>query len=227
MKPLTFAIMVQIAIALGLIWCPAIEIPIRTKLERFVAEICGLNCTSSTSVDTSIGTIAIHVMSKMDNCLFYRITEDIVLFDDDTLIFSKRQKDIDQFVVRMNNHYELTLDTKADSFLVGINISNNDDTTVTPPTEPKLLQKLFKEHPERPARRKATRTHMAHNKTARALDVLNEESTRHHHGCKQVYLAIRRRIYSQTFLSIQFEDGGQIDLHIIFNLHMYVPCTRF
>ena len=42
----------------------------------------------------------------------------IVLFVDDTLIFSKRQQDIDhQFVVRMNHHYELTLDTKADSFL--------------------------------------------------------------------------------------------------------------
>ena len=63
-------------------------------------------------------------MSKMDNCLFYKITEEettfIVLFVDDTLI--------DQFVVRMNNHYELTLDTKADSFL-GINIGHNPDGT--------------------------------------------------------------------------------------------------
>jgi hypothetical protein len=69
-------------------------------------------------------------MSDMDNnCLFYRITEKetafIVLFVDDTLKFSKRQQDIDQFVVKMNNYYELTLDTKADSFL-GINISHND-----------------------------------------------------------------------------------------------------
>ena len=53
---LTFAFMIQIAIALGLIWCtadikatylnvprPAGEIPILTKLERFVAEICGLD----------------------------------------------------------------------------------------------------------------------------------------------------------------------------------------
>jgi hypothetical protein len=202
--------MVQIAIALGLIWCPAIEIPIRTKLERFVAEICGLNCTSSTSVDTSIGTIAIHVMSKMDNCLFYRITEDIVLFDDDTLIFSKRQKDIDQFVVRMNNHYELTLDTKADSFLVGINISNNDDTTVTPPTEPKLLQKLFKEHPERPARRKATRTHMAHNKTyLRLLGLL-------------MYLTKSRPdiIMAASKYTWQYDDEYTLKLFFPFNLKM-------
>jgi hypothetical protein len=54
-KPLTFAFMVQIAIAKGLIWCtadikaaylnvprPAGEIPILTNLEPFVADICGL-----------------------------------------------------------------------------------------------------------------------------------------------------------------------------------------
>jgi hypothetical protein len=75
-------------------------------------------------------------MSNMDNCLFYKITEEettfiIFMFVDDTLIFiSKRQQDIVQFVVRMNNHYKLTLDTKVDSFL-GINITHNDDETVT------------------------------------------------------------------------------------------------
>ena len=47
-----------------------------------------------------------YVMSKMDNCLFYRVTDVettfIVLFVDDTLIFSKRQEDIDQFSARLN-----------------------------------------------------------------------------------------------------------------------------
>ena len=42
-----------------------------------------------------------YVMSKMDKCLFYRVTDVettfIVLFVDDTLVFSKRQEDIDQF----------------------------------------------------------------------------------------------------------------------------------
>jgi hypothetical protein len=55
-KPLTFTFMIQIAIALGLIWCtadikaaylnvprPAGEIPILTNLELFIAEICGLD----------------------------------------------------------------------------------------------------------------------------------------------------------------------------------------
>ena len=75
-----------------------------------------------------------YIMSSMDNCLFYKIiTEEeitfIVLFVDDTLLSSKRQIDIDQFVVCMNRHYELTLDTKADSFL-GINIiGHNEDGT--------------------------------------------------------------------------------------------------
>ena len=49
-----------------------------------------------------------YIMSSMDNCLFYKITEEeitfIVLFVDDTLIFSKRQADINQLVVCMNRH---------------------------------------------------------------------------------------------------------------------------
>ena len=84
---------------------------------------------------------------NMDNCLFYKITEEeitfIILFVDDTLIFRKRQ-----------------LDIKADSFL-GINIGHNEDGTVTL-TQPKLLQKLFKEQPDNPASTmpKCRRTHM-------------------------------------------------------------------
>jgi hypothetical protein len=50
-------------------------------------------------------------MRKMDNCLFYRVndveTTFIVLFVDDTLtlIFSKRQEDIDQFSARLINRH--------------------------------------------------------------------------------------------------------------------------
>jgi hypothetical protein len=73
-------------------------------------------------------------MSKMDNCLYYRVndvveTTFIVLFVDDTLIFSKGQEDIDQFSARLIRHYELMLDAKADSFLE-IHIEHNDDGTV-------------------------------------------------------------------------------------------------
>jgi hypothetical protein len=86
-------------------------------------------------------------MSKMDNCRVNDVeTTFIVLFVDDTLI-------IDQFSARLNRHYELTLDAKADSFL-GIHIEHNDDGTVLL-TQPKLLQKLFKEYPEKINKRKA------------------------------------------------------------------------
>jgi hypothetical protein len=188
-KPPTFAFMMQIAIAMRLIWFtadikaaylnvlrPAGEIPILTKLEPFVAEICELDPNHLYRIDKCLYGLPDsgryfyrhyrdalieegYVMSNMDNCLFYKITEEktpfIVLFVDDTLIFSKRQLDIDQFVVSMNRHYELTLDTKADSFL-GINIGHGAGTL----TQPKLLQKLFKEHPEQPSGHKArTSTH--------------------------------------------------------------------
>ena len=191
-KPLTFAFMMQIAIAMQCIWCtadikaaylnvprPKGEIPILTKLEPFVAEICELDPNQLYRIDKCLYglpdsgrhfyrhyrdalVIEGYTMSRMDSCLFYKVTDEettfIVLFVDDTLIFSKRQVDIDQFALRMNNHYELTLDAKADSFL-GINIDHNTDGTVTL-TQPKLLQKLFKEHPEKPTRRKArTPTH--------------------------------------------------------------------
>jgi hypothetical protein len=160
-KPLTFACMMQIAIARGLIWCtadikaaylnvprPAGEIPILTKLEPFVAEICELdpNQLYLYGLPDSGRHFYRHyrdalieegyIMSNIYNCLFYKITEKettfiIVLFVDDTLIFSKRQFDIGQFVVSMNRSYELTLDTKADLFLNINIIGHNEDGTVT------------------------------------------------------------------------------------------------
>ena len=181
--------MMQIAIAMVLIWCtadikaaylnvprPAGEIPILTKLEPFVAEICELDPNQLYRIDNCLYALPDSgrhfyrhyrdalieeacIMSNMDNCLFYKTTEEettfIVLFVD-ILIFSKHQLDMDQFVVSMNRHYELTLDTKADSFL-GINIGHNEDGTVTL-TQPKQRQKLFKEHPEEQTSRRKART---------------------------------------------------------------------
>ena len=92
-------------------------------------------------------------MSKIDNCLFCRVTDVettfVVLFVKGTLIFSKRQADIDQFSARLNRQY---VDVKTDSFLA-INIEHRDDRTLI--TQPKLLQKLFKEHPKKIGKRKA------------------------------------------------------------------------
>jgi hypothetical protein len=209
-KPLNFAFMMQIAVTLDCIWCtadiksayfnvqrPTGEIPILTKLEPFVAEICGLPVQQLYRIDKCLyglpdsgshfyrhyrdALIAEgYVMSKMDNCLFYRVndveTTVIVLFVDDTLIFSKRQEDIDQFSARLNRHYEiLTLDAKADSFL-GIHIEQRDDGTVLL-TQPKLLQKLFKEHPEKIGKRKArTPSHSYGPAPAHNATIIKEQS---------------------------------------------------
>ena len=208
-KPLTFAFMMQIAVTLDCIWCtadiksaylnvprPTGEIPILTKLEPFVAEICDLPVQQLYRIDKCLyglpdsgrhfyrhyrdALIAEgYVMSKMDNCLFYRVndveTTFIMLFVDDTLIFSKRQEDIDQFSARLNRHYELTLDPKAGSFL-GINIEHLDDGTVLL-TQPKLLQKLFKEHPEKIGKRKArTPTHPYGPAPAHNATIVKEQS---------------------------------------------------
>ena len=48
-------------------------------------------------------------------------------------------------MTRMGNHFEVTLDEKADSFL-GIHFERNPDGSTTL-TQPKLLHKLFKEYP--------------------------------------------------------------------------------
>jgi hypothetical protein len=130
-KPLTFAFMMQIAVTLDCIWCtadiksaylnvprPTGEIPILTKLEPFVTEICDLPVQQLYRIDKCLYGLPDsgrhfyrhyrdalitegYVMSKMDKCLFYRVndveTTFIVLFVDDTLIFSKHQEDIDQF----------------------------------------------------------------------------------------------------------------------------------
>ena len=120
-KPLTFAFMMQIAIALGLIWCtadikaaylnvprPAGEIPILTRLEPFVAEICGLDPNQLYRIDKCLyglpdsgrhfyrhyrdALIAEgYVMSNMDNCLFYKITE-----EETTFIIRRRHPSIQQ-----------------------------------------------------------------------------------------------------------------------------------
>ena len=103
-KPLTFAFMMQIAIAMGLIWCtadikaaylnvlrPAGEIPILTKLEPFVAEICGLDPNQLYRIDKCLYGLPDSdrhfyrhyrdalieegcIMSNMDNCLSYLST---------------------------------------------------------------------------------------------------------------------------------------------------------
>ena len=104
-KPLTFAFMMQIAVTLDCIWCtadiksaylnvprPSRAIPILTKLEPFVADIYDLHIQQLYRIDKCLyglpdsghlfyrhyrdALIAEeYVMSKMDNCLFYRVND--------------------------------------------------------------------------------------------------------------------------------------------------------
>ncbi len=88
-------------------------------------------------------------MSAFDNCLFYRITQTettyIIVYVDDTFIFSNSQVYIDNVITSIGKHYEVTLDREATSFL-GLHLAHNTDGTVTI-TQPKLLAKLFSLHP--------------------------------------------------------------------------------
>ena len=85
-------------------------------------------------------------MSAFDNCLFYRTTATtettyIIVYVDDTFIFSNSAANIDTVITSIGNHYEVTLDRDATSFL-GLNLNHNPDGTVTI-TQPKHLLKLF------------------------------------------------------------------------------------
>jgi hypothetical protein len=90
-------------------------------------------------------------MSAFDNCLFYRInnteTTYIIVYVDDTFIFSNLQAHIDAVITNIRKYYEVTLDRDATSFL-DLNLAHNDDGTVTI-TQPKLLIKLFALYPPR------------------------------------------------------------------------------
>ena len=90
-------------------------------------------------------------MSAFDNCLFYRITATettyIIVYVDDTFIFSNSLAHIDNVIENVGKHYEVTLDRDTTSFL-GLNLTHNLDGTVTI-TQPKLLTKLFSIYPPR------------------------------------------------------------------------------
>jgi hypothetical protein len=90
-------------------------------------------------------------MSAFDICLFYRTTATettyIIVYVDDTFIFSNSEANIEAVITNIDKHYDVTLDRDATSFL-GLNLAHNTDGTVTI-TEPKLLTKLFSLYPPR------------------------------------------------------------------------------
>jgi hypothetical protein len=137
-----------------------------TTLEPHIATVCGLNPAQEYRITNALyglpdsGRIFYlhykkaliaegYLMSVFDNCLFYRIspteTTYIIVYVDDTFIFSNSQANIDTVITNIGTHYEVTLDRDATSFL-GLNLSHNSDGTVTV-TQPKLLTKLFALYP--------------------------------------------------------------------------------
>ena len=88
--------------------------------------------------------------SKHDPCLFYRVnTEEttyVCLFVDDTFVFSNSEANLDKFLKSMEKHYQVSLDTTAESFL-GVHFNHLSDGSVLM-TQPKLMQKVLKEYPK-------------------------------------------------------------------------------
>ena len=139
-----------------------------TTLEPHIANACGLDPTQEYRIVNALYGLPdsgrlfyLHykrallaegyLMSAFDNCLFYRITPTettyIIVYVDDTFIFSNSLDNIDNVITNIGKHYEVTLDREATSFL-GLNLAHNDDGTVTI-TQPKLLAKLFALYPPR------------------------------------------------------------------------------
>ena len=151
-----------------------------TTLEPHIATVCGLDPSQEYRIANALyglpdsGRIFYmhykaallaegYLMSQFDQCLFYRITPTettyIIVYVDDTFIFSNSLANIDQVITNVGKHYEVTLDRDASSFL-GLSLAHNPDGTVTI-TQPKLLQKLFSLYPPRitPGSSKSLPTH--------------------------------------------------------------------
>jgi hypothetical protein len=139
-----------------------------TTLEPHIATVCGLDPNQEYRIANALYGLPdsgrlfyLHYkkallaegysMSAFDNCLFFRITATettyIIVYVDDTFIFSNSQEGIDAVITNVGHHYEVTLDRDATSFL-GLSLTHNLDGTVTI-TQPKLLIKLFALYPPR------------------------------------------------------------------------------
>lgn len=142
--------------------------PLLVKFEAHIAVVCNMDPNQLYRVNKYIyglpdsgrafyikySTILItegYKKSSIDPCLFYKKSETeetyVAIHVDDTYIFSNKQEHIDILISSINKHLEITLDTNSDSFL-GIQFNKLPDGGVKL-TQPKLLNKIFKEYPPR------------------------------------------------------------------------------
>ena len=89
-------------------------------------------------------------MSEMDRCLFfYRIQGDeetyIVIFVDDSFVYSNRKEFVREYEERKRKHFEITTDPQAESFL-GVMFAYDEEGNCKR-GQKKLLTKLFNENP--------------------------------------------------------------------------------
>jgi len=137
-----------------------------TQIDPRIAKLCGLDPDQHYRIGTALYGLPDsgrrfyyhykealieegYGMSQSDQCLFYKVTSTettyIIIYVDDTFIFSNRMENVTEMIARISKHYTVTLDTMADSFL-GINLEHQSDGTIKM-TQPKLLKKLFSQHP--------------------------------------------------------------------------------
>jgi len=178
-RPLTFSIMLQLAVILGLsmatmdiktaylnVLLPDDEDWIVTQIHPKIAELCGLDPEQHYRIGTALYGLPDsgrrfyyhykdalilegYTMAQSDQCLFFKITDEettyIIIYVDDTFIFSNHMDNVNEMFTKLSKHYTVTLDTVADSFL-GINLEHLSNGTIKM-TQPKLLKKLFMQYP--------------------------------------------------------------------------------
>ena len=90
-----------------------------------------------------------YTMSEIDQCLFYRIQRNeetyIVIFVDDSFVYSNRKEYIREYEQKMRKHFEITTDPEAESFL-GVTFTYDEERNCKL-GQKKLLTKLFNENP--------------------------------------------------------------------------------
>ena len=103
---------------------------ITTTLEPHIAEVCGLDPAQEYRIANALYglpdsgrifylhykaalTAEGYTMSQFDNCLFYKIsaaeTTYIIVYVDDTFIFSNTDANIESVITSIGKHYEVTL----------------------------------------------------------------------------------------------------------------------
>jgi hypothetical protein len=179
---LTFSLILQLAIMMNMVRAtvdtvgaflyqsiPKDKVPIVVKLEKEVAEVCGLDPNQMYILDKYLYGLPDagkayyeayrdlllangYEQSKFDNCLFYRIEEIeityITIHVDDTFICSTSDKGIKRFTDILQSKFEITINRKADDYL-GLSIVEQEGMDgAVKISQPKLLQSLFDKYPQ-------------------------------------------------------------------------------